>query len=84
MANPALIYDPRYHSFESWASLMVELYGSQNLEIPTHDTTWQGWAAGLRSIDVFANEAIPGPYLFDDWQEWAQMVMNAVNPEAGV
>jgi hypothetical protein len=80
MSGPALIYDPRFHTFESWASLMVELYSAQNLEIPTHGTTWQGWAVGIKSIDVFANEAIPDPYIFDDWMEWAQMTVNAVNP----
>jgi hypothetical protein len=26
------------------------------------------------------NEAIPSPYLFDKWQDWAEAVVNAVNP----
>jgi len=80
LPNVALIYDPRYHTFESWACLMVELYGTQNLQIPDASTDWQQWAAGLKAIDVFTNEAIPGPYQFDDWQEWAESVVNAVNP----
>lgn len=76
----ALIYDPRYHTFESWASLMCELYASNQLQVPILDIEWQSWAAGLKAIDVFANEALPEPYQFDDWQEWAMAVVGAVNP----
>lgn len=79
--NPfPLVYDPRHHTFESWACLMCEAYAANQLEIPGPDTTWQGWASGLKAIDVFNNEGIPGPYIFGDWQEWAQAVVNAVNP----
>lgn len=74
-----LIYDPRYHTFESWACLMVELYAAQNLAIPTGNMTWRQWAEGLKAIDVFTNEGIPGPGPFTDWQEWAAAVMNAIN-----
>lgn len=59
---------------------MVELYGAQNLSIPDGRTDWKEWASGLKAIDVFTNEAIPGPYQFNDWQEWAEAVVNAVNP----
>lgn len=80
VAPVALIYDPRFHTFESWASLMCELYAQQQLEIPTPGLEWKSWAAGLRGIDVFANEGTPDPYLFDNWQEWAEALVNAVNP----
>lgn len=75
----ALVYDPRYHTWDSWASLMVEAYGAQQLAIPKDETDWQSWAAGLKAIDIFENEAIPGPYAFTNWQEWAQELVNAVN-----
>ena len=78
MAN-ILIYDPRYHTFDSWACLMVELYATQNLSIPTPTTDWKQWAESLKAIDVFTNEGIPGPAPFDSWQDWAQELMNAVN-----
>lgn len=77
-----LIYDPRYHTFESWASLMVELYAAQQLSIPTATTTWRQWAESLKAIDVFSNEGIPGPAPFTDWQEWAAAVMNAITTTA--
>jgi hypothetical protein len=78
--NTALVFDPRYHTFESWASLMCEQYAAQQLAIPDAQTNWQDWAAGLKAIDVFTNEGIPGPFIFDDWQEWAEALVNSVNP----
>jgi len=75
----ALVYDPRGHTFDSWASLMVEAYAAQQLEIPNERTDWKLWGQGLLAIDIFTNEAIPNPVLFDDWQLWAQSLVNAVN-----
>lgn len=75
----ALVYDPRHHTFDSWASLMVEAYGGQQLEIPSGEDNWKAWATGLKAIDLFANEGVPGPYVFDNWQDWAEAVVNAVN-----
>lgn len=81
MAGPALVYDPRNHTFESWAALMCELYAAQQLEIPTALTDWRTWGDGIRAIDVFANEAIPMTDNFGDWMQWAEELMNAVNPK---
>lgn len=82
MTTPvALVYDPRYHDFLSWAYLMVEAYAAQNLEIPTSEDNWKLWGNGLRAIDVFANEAIPMTDAFENWQEWAEALVNAVNPD---
>ena len=78
--NPAQVYDPRYHTFESWASLMCELYAAQQLSMPDATTDWQDWGAGLKAIDVFTNEAIPNTDSFESWDSWATAVMNAVNP----
>lgn len=75
-----LVYDPRFHTFDSWACLMVEAYAAQQLQIPTPDLEWKSWAAGLLAIDVFVNEGIPDPYLFEEWQDWASAVVGAVNP----
>jgi hypothetical protein len=80
MSNVSLIYDPRGHTFDSWASLMCELYATQQLAIPNANTDWRQWGEGLKAIDVFTNEGIPGPAVFNDWQEWAQAVVGAVQP----
>jgi hypothetical protein len=78
--NPPQVYDPRFHTFESWASLMCELYAPQQLAIPDAYTDWKEWATGLKAIDVFTNEGIPGPDAFSEWNEWAEQLVNAVNP----
>lgn len=75
-----VVYDPRYHTWDSWASLMVEAYGSQQLAIPADESEWKEWATGLRGIDLFANDAIPTPDGFADWQEWAFALVNAISP----
>ena len=79
MALPAVVYDPRYHTWDSWSSLMVEAYATQQLAQNIPEENWKEWASGLKAIDVFENEAIPGPYVFNTWQDWAQAVVNAVN-----
>lgn len=75
----ATVYDPRFHTFESWAALMCEAYAGQQLVIPNSQTDWKQWAAGLKAIDVFTNEGIPGPYIYNNWQDWAAALVGAVN-----
>ena len=82
--NPALVYDPRYHTFDSWASLMCELYAPQQIEIPGPTTDWKLWGNGIRAIDVFANEATPMTDNFDNWMDWAMAFMGSVNPRQTV
>ena len=75
----ALVYDPRFQTWDSWASLMCEAYAGQQLAIPAGEEHWKEWAASLKAIDVFVNEGIPGPYVFDNWQDWVSVVVGAVN-----
>jgi len=79
--SPPLVYDPRFHTFESWASLMVEQYAANQLSIPTPQTDWKEWGAGLKAIDVFTNEAIPGPDIFENWFDWASALLASINPQ---
>jgi len=81
MANVSLIYDPRGHTFESWAALMCELYAAQQLEIPDPKTDWRMWGEGLKAIDVFTNEGVPGTIPYNNWMDWAQAVVGAVQPK---
>ena len=75
-----LVYDPRFHTFESWACMMVEQYAAQQLAIPDQNTDWKLWGDGLKAIDVFTNEAIPSTDDFDNWFDWAAALLSAVNP----
>ena len=79
MSQP-LLYDPRFHTFDSWASLMVEQYAANQLEIPTGQTDWRLWGNGLKAIDVFTNEAIPNTDDYDNWFDWAEALLAAINP----
>lgn len=81
MLAPALIYDPRGHTFESWAALMCEQYAAQQLAVPTSFTNWREWGEGLKAIDVFTNEGIPGTAAFTNWQDWVEALVNAVSPQ---
>jgi hypothetical protein len=79
MTAPALVYDPRGHTFESWASLMCELYATQQLEVPSAMTDWRLWGEGLKAINIFVDDGVPGTSAFADWQEWAEALVNIVN-----
>jgi len=75
----ALVYDPRYHDFQSWASLMCEAYAGQQLSVPNDQTDWKEWGASLKAIDIFTNEGIPSPDIFEDWHDWAAALVGAIN-----
>lgn len=75
----AATFDPRFQTWDHWASLMCETYGSQNLEIPSGEENWKGWAVGFIGIDLFSRDAMPNPYHFAEWQEWATAVNNTLS-----
>ena len=77
--NQALVYDPRYHTFDSWGSLMTEQYAAQQLGNPPPEKEWRDWAAGFNGIGLFANEGTPDPYRFDYWQDWASALLDSIN-----
>ena len=74
-----LIYDPRGHSFESWSSLMVDAYAAQQLEINVSEKNWQDFAVGLMAISNLQENAIPNPYIYKNWSDWAQELVGVVN-----
>ena len=76
----SLIYDPRHHTFDSWASLMCEAFAANQLEIPDPQTNWQGWASGLKAIALFDNSGTPDPYAYEDWSDWATALVNNYQP----
>ena len=80
ISGQPLVYDPRFHSFESWAALMCEQYAAQQLEIPNQLTDWKLWGDGLKAIDIFTNEAIPSTENYENWYDWAAALLAAINP----
>jgi hypothetical protein len=75
----ALVYDPRGHTFESWAALMCESYASQQLEMNVPEEKWKEFAVGLMNIAIFNDGSLPSPYAYDKWDNWAEEVVNVVN-----
>jgi hypothetical protein len=47
--------------------------------VPNAKTDWKEWGAGLKAIDIFTNEAIPAPYIYENWQDWAAALVGAIN-----
>ena len=35
------------------------------------EARWQDWAIGLLRSSHFTQQAVPDPYQFSDWREWA-------------
>lgn len=64
-------YDPRYQTWNGWASLICEQYAAQSLGNPPDEKSWMIWADAIKGIDLFAKNGIPGPELYDNWQDWA-------------
>ena len=74
-----VVYDPRNLSWDQWASLMVEAYAGQQLEIPSDESEWRSWADGFSGIGLFGSDAVPSHDNFEKWQDWAAAVVGAVN-----
>jgi hypothetical protein len=58
---------------------MCEAYAGQQLAVPSGEEHWKEWASGLKAIDIFTNEGIPGPYIYDNWHDWAEAIVGAIN-----
>lgn len=72
--------DPRIvRGVVEWADFMfpsLEEFGTPSRLDDPGD--WQEWAVGLLSFDGFEAVAMPDPYLFDNWIEWAERFNQAV------
>jgi hypothetical protein len=47
------------------------------------DTDWKLWGNGLKSIDIFTNEAVPDTDNYQNWYDWAEALLAAINPRVG-
>lgn len=76
----SIAYDPRNHTWQSWAALMCEAYAAQNLSVPVSENEWREWADGFAGIDLFAKDGTPSSALFSDWRSWAIAVVSVLSP----
>jgi hypothetical protein len=58
---------------------MSELFAAQQLGT-VEEKNWKLWVDGLSGIGYFGNSGVPDSRGFETWQDWAQAVVNAVNP----
>jgi hypothetical protein len=79
MSSVGAIYDPRGHTWDSWSSLMCELYAAQGLESNCPETEWKRWAEGLKGIASFTAQGIPSPDGFQSWDLWAQELLTTLD-----
>lgn len=77
----SVVYDPRFHTWDSWASLMCEAYAEQQLMIPASEDQWRDWADGMTAIGYFNNSGVPDSRNFENWQDWAQALVGIVSVE---
>ena len=73
-----IVYDPRGHTFDSWSALMVESYATQGLQMNVPEDKWTDFATGMMAIDIFQNDALPSPYGFSNWHDWAEEVVGVI------
>lgn len=71
--------DPRFISFNQWASVVSEELSQYNIVIPDSEDTWVSWALSVVEINDLAAEGLPDPHGFDDWQTWAMRLTDTVN-----
>ena len=73
-----IVYDPRGQTWDSWCSLMAELFAAQQLgTVP--EEKWQDWANGMQGIGYFANSGIPDATGFASWQDWASRLVGIMS-----
>jgi hypothetical protein len=45
---------------------------SQSVSRLEDEARWQDWAIGFVRASPFTQQAIPDPYQFADWRDWAE------------
>jgi hypothetical protein len=80
MSQP-LLYDPRYHTFESWACAFVRAVRRQS--VGDTESIHRLEDVGQR-VEVYrhlrTNEAVPDTDNYQNWYDWAEALLAAINP----
>lgn len=72
--------DPRVVSGPvEWFDMMYTNLQERGVPTQLNDPEkWQDVAVGLLSFNGFGTVAVPDPYLFGEWREWAERFNQAV------
>ena len=71
-------YDPRGQTWDSWCSLMNELFAPQQLGVVTEDR-WREWADGMAGNGYFMSSNIPDSRAFTEWSDWAASLVGIMS-----
>lgn len=74
-----IIYDPRYHTFQSWSALMCEAYADQQLMISVSEDDWVKWAEMFVGIQSVSKDGLPLPKMYNSWDKWATALVHAIS-----
>ena len=75
-----LVTRPTGLNFVDWASqLVLDLEYAGLLPQPHSQETWQDWAAAVSRIPKISKNNPPDPYLYADWQQWAEQFVIGVD-----
>jgi len=67
--------DPRGMTLIDWAdSVILSVGDAWSFGRLDDENDWQDWAVGFLNASPFSTRAVPDPYQFDDWREWAMRV----------
>lgn len=65
--------DPVNMTLRDWSDSVIltvgDAWGFPRLD---DESLWQDWASSFSR--AYASQALPNPYQFDDWREWAMRV----------
>lgn len=77
----AVTYDPRGMDWDQWCALTAEQFAAQNIGTAPEEQ-WQAWVDGVVGIGYFMDSAVPDSRGFDDWRDWAQMMVGIMSLKA--
>lgn len=68
--------DPRGLTVTEWADATILAVDSAWSSVGRLDdeASWQAWGTGFLNTPSFATQAVPDPYQFSDWRDWAMRV----------
>lgn len=64
--------NPRGMTLRDWAdSVILSVGDAWSFGKLEDESRWQDWAVGFVRASNFTQRAVPDPYGFNDWREWA-------------
>jgi len=73
-----LEFYPEYSSWADWNGNLIHYFAEQQFpDLP--EDRWTEVANAVTTNPVFDKFAVPSPYDFADWQEWARALTVVVN-----